>query len=140
MVISNFVVGMTSTVNLTRATPSYYFFLDSFPGLLHLQFWLLAVCKNRGRRPEESYHVIHDTTVKHHHTSIQQPCDIRDPSRVLCYLRRWDKRQQRATPSILNISRLKAMTPKGCWLTSMKIPSSAQSSRGVKRQHYLDSW
>jgi len=33
--------------------------LPSFPGLLHLQFWLLAVRKNRGWRPGESYHVTH---------------------------------------------------------------------------------
>ena len=117
---------MTSTVNVTRATPSYYFFLDLFPGLLHFQF--LIACRmqkqREKRRPGESYHVIHNTTVKCHHTSIQRQSDIWDPSHILCWLWRWEKRQQRATPSILNISRLKAMTPEGCWLTSMKIPSS----------------
>jgi len=34
--------------------------LALFPGLLHLQFLPLTVCKKNGeRRPEESYHVIH---------------------------------------------------------------------------------
>jgi len=35
--------------------------LALFPGLLHLQFRSLTVCKKGGRRPGESYHVIHST-------------------------------------------------------------------------------
>ena len=32
--------------------------------------------------------------------------------------------KQRATPSAWNVPRLKVMTPKGCWVTNMKIPTS----------------
>ena len=45
--------------------------------------WLLA-CKNRGRRPGESYHMIRSMTVICHHTSFQQPSDVWDRSYILC--------------------------------------------------------
>ena len=37
-------------------------------------FWLLAVCKNGGRRPGDFHHMIHGMTVICHHTSFQQWC------------------------------------------------------------------
>ena len=56
---------------------------------------------------------------------------------ILCQLWRWDKCQQRAAPSVWNISRLKAMTSKGCWV-SRKYPAMMQPSCRVKRWHYLE--
>ena len=72
----------------------------SFPDLPHLQFLIACGMQNRGGRPGESSHVIHGTTVIHRHASYQQPESCMRPSCILRYLRRWDKRQLRATPSV----------------------------------------
>ena len=63
---------------------------------------------------------------------------IWDCSCILCYLQRWDKRQQIATPSVWHIPRLKAMTPKGYWVTGVKIPSSDAIISWSESQHYLE--
>ena len=65
----------------------------------------------------------HGTTVICRHTSSQPPSDVRDWS--CSQLWGWNKHHQRATPSIWNIPRLKAMIPKGCWVTSVKVQRSA---------------
>jgi len=77
-------------------------------------FWLLAVCKNRGRRPEEFHYVICGTTI------IMS-------SRLLSTAKRYTRPilhsilatkigqapSESYTPSIWSIPRLKATTPKG---------------------------
>jgi len=64
----------------------------------------------------------HGMTVICCHTSSQPPSDVRDWS--CSQLWGWNKHHQRATPSIWNIPRLKAMIPKGCWVTSVKVQRS----------------
>ena len=62
----------THTHTHTQVDIITYIHLASFPGLLHLQFWSLAVCKNGGGRLGQSSHAIRGTTVIYRHTSHQQ--------------------------------------------------------------------
>ena len=64
--------------------------------------------------------------------------DARDRFYILCQLQRWDKRQQRAAPSVWNIPRLKATTQKSYQVTSIKIPSSDAIISWSERWHYLE--
>ena len=113
--------------------------LASFPYLLHLQF--LIACsmpkwrdKPWGILPCDPLH--NRIILSHiHSTAIS---DIWDKSYILCYLWRRDKCQQRATASIWNVPRVEAMSPKGYWVTSVKIPSSDIIILWRKRRHYSE--
>jgi len=58
---------------------------------------------------------------------IMQPSDVQyvwDRSCILCLATKMGQVPAESYTGAWIISRLKAMTPKGCWVTSMKIPSS----------------
>ena len=112
--------------------------LASIPGFLHLQ--LLITCTMQKRREKawgiSSHDPWHDCHMSSHILSTAKLC-----TRLILHPVLTTKMGQVPAESCTEwkIPRLKAITLKGCWVTSMKIPSSnAIISWCKKRQHYLE--
>ena len=125
-------------MNIIISALSTWALLASFPGLPHLQLLIASSTKTEGGGLGNllTWYAARPSYIVTPHIDSQR--HVRDRSCIPCYLRRWDKRQLRATPSVWSVPRLQGMTPKGCRVTNVKCPAMTQSSRGAKRRHYLE--